>query len=178
MKQSLVRSFFRSLPPTVVCLFVLTGAAALSGCSAGGPISVVTAYGTGIKFSGLGTRYTWTPNPPDPRVVESGLDSLIRSSVEKHLSKKGFELGPTGAVDFWVDYRVARREKTYAGAVAFGETIEEGSLVLEVVDPNTRQFIWRGIARARIMDNDPPDVRKQRIENALNSLMNQFPKKK
>lgn len=178
MQPGFSRSFRQGAEWMLSGLFLVAGAASISGCNADGPISIVTTYGTGIKFSGLGARYAWAATAPDPRVVESGLDALIRSSVEKRLAKKGFESGSTGAVDFWIDYRVARREKTYAGAVAFGETIDEGSLVLEILDPGTRQFIWRGIARARIMDGDPVDVRKQRIENALSSLMNQFPKKK
>src|SRR5438067_232020 len=107
---------------SVMCLCALSSAAALVGCNAGGPITVVSAYGPGIKFSGLGPSYAWAPEPAEGRIGSPGLHELIHSYVEKRLAAKGFAKNSTGAADFLIDYRVGRREKTYAGAVAFGET--------------------------------------------------------
>lgn len=177
MKRSLLNSVRPRASSLIVALCALAGAAALAGCNAGGPISIASTYGPGIKFSGLGATYAWAPDAAEQRVGSAGFHELVRGSVEKHLAAKGFALNSTGTAGFWMDYRVERREKTYAGAVAFGETIEEGSLVLEVLDPATRQFLWRGIARARIMDSDPPEVRRQRLEAAMRGLMEKFPKK-
>ena len=150
---------------------------ALAGCNAGGPINVVSYYRPGVKFSGLGTTYTRTPNMPDHALGAANFHELIQNSVNKHLASHGFNLNSSGAVDFWVNYRLARNEKTYAGAVAHGQTIDVGSLVLEVFDPTTRKLIWRGIADTRILSSDSPEVRKNRLENAMRALMAKFPAK-
>lgn len=176
MKRSDVSTHL-PLAALIVSLTALLGIATLAGCNAGRPISIVSSYGPGIKFSGLGPTYAWAPDAAEQRAGSAGFHELVHNSVEKHLAAKGFILSPTGPADFWITYRVARREKTDAGAVAHGETIEVGSLVLEVLDPATRAFIWRGIARARIFDSDTPDVRKQRLEAAMRGLMEKFPKK-
>jgi hypothetical protein len=158
----------------VVLMAAITFAA---GCNAGGPIDIVSSYGPGIKFSGLGKPYAWAPNAGEQRVGAPGLHELVRSTVEKHLAAKGFTHDSTRHAAFLINYRIARSEKEYSGAVAHGETIEVGSLVLEVLDPSTRQLIWKGIARARIFDSDTPEVRKQRLEAAMRGLMEKFPKK-
>ena len=48
----------------------------------------------------------------------------------------------------------------------------------EVLEPESRKLIWRGIARARILDSNPPKVRNQRLIKALRGLMARFPDKK
>jgi hypothetical protein len=149
----------------------------LAGCNAGGPINVISYYGPGIKFSGLGTSYAWTPNQPEHTIGAASFHELVRNSVDKHLASRGFASNTAGTVDFWVDFRLGRGQKTYAGAIAHGETIEVGSLVLEVFDPASRKLIWRGIAETRIFGSDTPEVRKQRLEAAMSALMAKFPAK-
>jgi hypothetical protein len=160
-----------------VSLCILLVTILLTGCNAGGPITVNAAYGPGIKFSGLGRAYAWAADPNATPAGSPEMRELIRQAVDKHLAAKGFTLNTGGPVDFWVGYRVARNEKDYSGVVAFGQTIEEGSLVLDVINPTNRGLIWRGVARARIYDSDTPDVRRQRMEAAMRGLMDKFPKK-
>lgn len=147
----------------------------LCGCNPDGPITVTSGYGPGIKFSGLGPKYGWAPEGSE-RAGPQGLQEVVHASVERNLAAKGFELNP-GAPDFWIDYRVTRREKTDASVIAHGETVDEGSLILEVFDPAGRKLVWWGIARAQILDSDTPDVRKRRLESAMKQLMSKFPAK-
>ncbi len=163
--------------PLAVSLCATAIAAGLAGCSAGGPITYASSYGPGMKLSGLGSTYAWAPEGSEERAGTEELHELVHDSVDKHLAEQGFALKPSSPVDFWVTYRLARRQQADSTVLASGEIVEAGSLVLKVLDPASRELIWRGIARARIQESDPPDVRKQRLEAAVRGLMQRFPKK-
>jgi hypothetical protein len=157
-------------------LVALTACALNCGCTPGGPITITTAYGSGMKFNGLGSKYSWAPETGERQGGSPGFQNLVHEIVERNLAAKDFQLNPT-APDFWIDYRVAKREKTDASVVASGLTVEEGSLVLEVISASNREYIWWGIAKAQISDSDTPDLRKQRLEAAVKQLMTKFPAK-
>lgn len=176
---------YRKFPVRISCLGLSTALllGLFAGCNPEGHITVVSEYGKDIKFDGLGSNYAWIAEPA-PRVGSPELHDLIRTTAEKNLAEKGFVLTSEGQADFLVAHRVYRREKTDASVNPHGEIYEEGSLILDVLDPavpqspNTpRTRIWRGIARARIMDSDPPDLREKRMETAMKALMREFPKK-
>jgi hypothetical protein len=58
-----------------------------------------------------------------------------------------------------------------------GDVIQEGSLVLDVLDPGAGKLIWRGVAQARISLTASPDVREKRLNLAVRQLMKDFPPK-
>jgi hypothetical protein len=153
------------------------GISALGGCRTGESIAVSSAYGPGIKFSGLGPTYAWAANSSRPRLGPPEVHQILRTSVADRLAAKGFASAPDASASFLIDYDVARSERNDASMSAHGEVIEEGSIILEVSDVTTRQLIWRGVARARILDSDSPEVREKRINAALDSLMKSFPHK-
>jgi hypothetical protein len=138
---------------------------------------VSSYYGPGTKINGLGSGFAWSPDAPEPNLGTPEARALVRASFENHLTAKGFVAAPVDAADFWVTYRLSRRQKTDTEVAAFGEVVEEGALVLDVLDPASRKWVWRGIAQARLQDSDPPDVRKERLESAVQRLMEKFPAK-
>lgn len=158
------------------CIASIVALPLVTACTPGGPIAITTGYGPEIKFSGLGPNYAWSPEPSEKRLGAPGLHEAVQEFVEKNLTRKRFTLN-SAAPNFWVDYRVARREKTDASVIAHGQTVEEGSLILEVIDPPSRKNIWWGIARAQIRDSDSPEERRSRLEAAISQLMQKFPEK-
>jgi hypothetical protein len=56
-----------------------------------------------------------------------------------------------------------------------GEVFEEGSLVLDVLDPQSGKLIWRSVARARLDMATSPEVKEQRLTLAVQHLMKDFP---
>lgn len=161
-----------------VILGSLAAASLLTGCS---DIEVTSRYGPEAKLSGLGPAYSWAPASAPGQAERSlggvELERFLRDLLEKQLAAKGFALTPQGPVDFWIDYRLAKREETDAGVVPHGEVCEEGSLILDVTNPKTGKLIWRGIAKARIDKSNPPEVRRQRLTNAVTAVMKAFPPK-
>ena len=144
-------------------------------------IEVSSAYGPGVKLGGIGTTYALKALDEDTakkrRTVNPDFDKYLRETIERGLAENGFVRTEKGDVDFWLDYYVARFKGTDRRASAHGVTYDQGSLVMEVVDPDTRKLIWEGAAYARIQPSDPPDVREERINIAVRRLLEQFPKK-
>ena len=152
--------------------------ALLAGCS---DITVTSHYGPEVKLSKLGSTYAWAPSSPSDPVDRSGggaeFQQAVQGTFEQQLADKGFKLTPQGAVDFWVDYRLAKKLETDTGVVPSGEAYIEVSLTLNVVSPDTGKLIWRGVATTKLNNSNPPDVRKQRLTQAVRELMKAFPPK-
>jgi hypothetical protein len=161
--------------------FVLGGIliTAVAGCSGYTPAKVQSEYGPGVKFSGLGSSYDWVPGIKDKSgdaLADSPyLHDLIRQLVEEDLAAKGFTKKTSGSADFWVEYRVARRLRNQTDPADL--QYAEGSLVLYVIDPATRKWIWRSFAEARLQESNPPDVKKARLEATLRQMLKTFPTK-
>ena len=52
---------------------------------------------------------------------------------------------------------------------------EQGSLILEVVDPKTNKLMWRGVARARLSDGTSEEQKHARIKRAVARMLDRFP---
>lgn len=52
---------------------------------------------------------------------------------------------------------------------------DEGSLILDFVTPQTRELIWRGAAKAAIDEADSPNTKRERINEAVRRMLEQFP---
>lgn len=170
-----MRNNRRHIRSTASGVFWLAILATSGACSEARFMDVQSKYGPGIKFDGLGHRYQWTSNitpvTGDSMVDNPQLHELLKVTVQSQLETKGFEFVTDGQPDFWLSYRVARHQKRDP---MLGD-VEDGSLLLEVTDPQTRQFIWIGSVRARINNSDAPQRRKTRISDAVKAILKQFP---
>ena len=170
--------------PSIACARIGIGLLALTmlaGCSQTDPIQVKSRYGPGVRPSGLGPAFAWAPAPPtDPAgspLSNPEVRQLIHGTLERELAAKGFTLSTADAAGFWLDCRIGRREKTDASVNPHGDVIEEGSLVLDVLDPETGKLIWRGVAQARINREASPEMREKRLNLAVRELIKAFPPK-
>jgi hypothetical protein len=146
-----------------------------AGCS---DMKVTSHYAKDVKLSGIGSNYSWAASAASEASRSLGgaeVQQALEAALEKELTAKGFKKSDGGPADFWVDYRLAKKLETDTGVVPSGETYMAGSLILDVVSPKTGKPIWRGIAEARINSSNPPEVRKQRLAQAVRELMKVFP---
>ena len=51
---------------------------------------------------------------------------------------------------------------------------EVGTLLIDVLD-RQRSLIWRGSTSSRVRRNQGPEERQERIDTAVNAILNQFP---
>lgn len=163
----------------------------LSGCSG---MRITTDFDQTYNFSNLRT-YAWMEGkrsrPTDPSVDTSLLETRVKNAVDAELAMKGYEAVPADQADFHVGYHAAVRSKidAYTMSNFYGYRpgwgagysdvhvyeYDEGSLVLDIVDPDTNNLLWRGGAQAEVGDWDTPEKREARIREAVARILSRFP---
>jgi Domain of unknown function (DUF4136) len=122
---------------------------------------------------------------------DSLLDARIRDAVDRELGERGFRRIETGEPDFFAAYHVAQATQVEArtlyrgsghrhwGAGTWQDTqirqFEQGSLILDVLDPATGNLWWRGVAQTRIRPRLSPEERTELVNRAVATLLAQFP---
>jgi hypothetical protein len=174
-------------------LTVLIAAAALSGCST---MKIHTDYDPGRDFSRL-QSYAWLPSPPqrtgDPRIDNSLLNARIRTAVDAQVAERGYRMTSPEEADFLISYHAGLENKldvnTIHSSYGYGrgrwyggggsETIvreyEQGTLLLDFLDPKTRELMWRGSASDRIKRKDSPEESQKRVNEAVAAILKRFP---
>jgi hypothetical protein len=160
----------------------------LCGCS---QIRVRSDFDPGADFSQLRT-YAWLPGMDatnDPRLDTKLLDRRVRESVDRHLAAKGYRKVDT-APSFHVAYHVYVNRQTQSFHEPIGPygyswwgargpvnsyQYDEGSLLVDVIDPGTNVLMWRGAATAIIDPRASVKEREERVDKAVASLLEKFP---
>ena len=171
---------------------LLTGS--LGACSG---MKITADYNpeTAPNFSAYQT-YAWLPQPirRDPRVYNSITENRVRRSVDNSLSAGGYRKLASGTPDFLVAWQAAIEGKVdvtmvngYYGYGSRGwgawsaepmvREYDEGTLILDVVDAESRELVWRGVAQAQVSLNANPDERGRKINEAVSKILSRFPPK-
>lgn len=140
----------------------------------------------------------------DPRIDDNPfLESRVHAAVDRELSAKGFMLKNSGTPDFLVAYHVSLDQKrsvqhlndyygygpgwgyTYPGtrppgyyrgsSSSYVYTYDEGTLILDIVNPEGRQLMWRGAARDEVKFSNTPSKEGTQLNEAVNRLLERFP---
>jgi hypothetical protein len=132
--------------------------------------------------------YAWQPSP-DP--AKGAWNQAIVEAVDKQLKAKGLTKVDANP-DVWVVYSRSIRKDTTAlsggyifdplnsgegspGVPAIPTTWKEGTLVLELNDPNTRHVVWRGSVSDTIRDNENKNLKA--LDKGIAKLFRQYPPK-
>jgi len=161
-----------------------------AGCSS---VSVNADYDTTADFSRLKT-WAWFTGPQRPNPEIDGLtDGRIRAAIEAELPGRGLTTAPAEAADVHVTYHAAVRQKieAYPTAAGYGYgygrgfgvagtgvdvvTYDEGTLVVDLIDPKSKNLLWRGTARGVVHRDATPEERETRIRDAVKKILAQFP---
>jgi len=139
----------------------------------------------------------------DPRIDGNTLlQSRIRNAVDDELNFKGFKKAEAGKADFWITFHVTLDQKTQiqtinsmnnypygwggmyggyysnsalAGRDTFVYSYDEGSIIVDIIDANTRKLLWRGTATDQVHFSDKPEEKEQKINEAIKKLLETFP---
>jgi len=175
--------------------------AAIGGCST---MTSNYDYDRSVSFSGFKT-YGWLPDPQkktgDLRIDGNSLLALrIRNAVESQLTAKGYTKQSTGNSDFLVGYHVTLKKKTTAimlnnsygmswreryrygpsgrvGGPPETYSYDEGTLILDMVDPKTRKLVWRGSATDQVSLSANREAKQEKVNEAVKQILEQFPPK-
>ena len=165
----------------------------LQGCSRQ---MVAYDYDPAIDFVAF-KSYSWLKREPttssDPRVSNDLLRERIVRNIDAALQRKNYVKVGSDKADFLVAYQIGIEKRTDVDTVRTGvgfgyrfwdvgfqtDTIvreyNQVSLYIDVIDPNTRKLIWRGIREYRYSSGGTVAERDARIQALVTEILNGFP---
>lgn len=147
-------------------------------------------YVPGTDFSRYHS-YRWVP-VEGAAPVDQITDAQVRQAVDQQLAAKGLVKAEADPVDLYIGYQTAMQQQqqlnAFGGGVGwrFGggmatvttQTIEVGTLALDVYDPAAKQLLWRGSVTESLHGSSSPDKKQKELDKALAKLLKDFPPKK
>jgi hypothetical protein len=134
--------------------------------------------------------YRWIANKPalkPPRPVDHALlEKRIKKTVDDELAAKGYVLAEGAKPDFLITFHIGAQNKVDVTHYGYrygprgrwwGHQVEvhrykEGTLLIDIVDPETEQLVWRGSAVDAI--RRPQDL-DDTLYEAVQKIMAKFP---
>ena len=121
------------------------------------------------------------------------LDRRVRAAVDRELQVRGMKKVAAADAEFLVNYltvtKTKREENQVTTSMGYGlgswglgvrtETrvrdYEEGSLIIDIVNPADKELVWRGRSRSRVVESSTPEKRTEKINAAVQAIMEGFP---
>lgn len=173
---------------------ILLLVALLVGCQT---LTVRTDFDPSASFEQR-QRWAWLEPPliegRDPFADNTLLRKRVRSAVEAALSARGYrEVAEPEAADFLVTYSVILDERVRVdGGTAIGigaydrfgygrvysgpsvRNYQESTLIIDVLEPETRDLIWRGWAGG-VLDTRDRERSRTRLQDGVRQILEEFP---
>jgi len=149
---------------------------------------VRTNYMPGTDFSKYHT-YKWVN-------IEGGahpnqiVDQEIKQAIDAQLAAKGLTKTDAEQADLYIGYQIAVDQEKQWNAYGMGgglrwggmgtatsSTITNGTLVLDMYDPSTKQLVWTGNASKTLDPSNNPQKNEKNINKAMQKLLKSFPPK-
>lgn len=159
----------------------------LSGCAS----NVVTDYNSATEF-GSYSSWAFADNNDSSGFVS--LDGArVQNAVESELDRKTMKKVADDEADLLVSYRVEKVDRldttglSYGlglgrGAFGFGfstappvREVQEGKLVVELVDSETSQVVWRGVSKRYLNEDQSPQYRRELIDEVIADMFAKYP---
>ena len=177
----------------LVCFLVIWLAAACS------PVKVQTDVASTLNFSEMKT-FGWLETSASPgegaRINNPELASLVRTAIEKNLQAKGFV--KNGKADFLINWlgAIDKKVKTESiqhfysgygyGALSNSKnaksgqatpvtSYEEGTIVIDILDPQKHVVLWRGKGTRRLTKGMSEAQVVQYIDLSVAEILKSFP---
>jgi hypothetical protein len=126
--------------------------------------------------------YSFFTSPAKAGQAETIVDQTINSSLKEGLAAKGLtEVAPGQAPDFLVAHHVKTQQKLDVepgyGFYGFGGTdvtqYTEGTLIVDFIDPQTKQVFWRGTATDVVSHPESPNTGK--LSKVVGQIVDRYP---
>jgi len=148
-------------------------------------------YDTKTDFASLRT-YDWHPIPAKADIDRLNVER-IKNAVDAQMAAKGLRKTPDNP-DFLIASHIGKKEKVRIADWGYGYgpygrywggyggprgvdvyKYEEGSLILDFVEPKSKKLIWRGSAKAQTNTVKTPEKREKLITEAVQKILEKFP---
>lgn len=149
---------------------------------------VVTGCGATIHTStasnaDIGRYKTFAFYTPPYRQSESIADQTIQSSLARDLEARGLTEARGGHPDFLIAYHVKEQQRLDADTVGYGfygwggpgmvTEYTQGTLIVDFIDPQTKNVFWRGTATDVVNHPDSPDTAK--LAKVVGQIVDRYP---
>jgi hypothetical protein len=166
-------------------LIGLAVALLLQACSS---TNVTTDFDRQANFAKYRT-FGWMPVPDNANQMFN--NSLIRKHVQNAvtsaLTAKGMHPS-AGSPDILIAYHMGVKDKIDVTSWGYGygrwgawggrnvdvHKYKEGTMVIDLVDPSTKELVWRGIGRGAVERGNP----ETSINKAVSEILEQYPPEK
>ncbi len=127
--------------------------------------------------------YAWAPSmaaleDPDGKWIPVGfdMDSEIRFLIDQELRSKGMSFADakpdaviTYALVIDMDVQAEVLQKIY-GSRADLSKLQEGALLIGLIDPNTKGIVWAGAARGQVREKSTAELAKARLSKVVKGI--------
>lgn len=164
-------------------------AALLALCMACAPVTTRWDYDPEADFSQYKT-FNWLPadkraDPDQNNWDHPFVDKRIEQALIVALKSKGFEKA-AAQPDLLVAYRFTVKQKTavhvydppypYWGPQPTQvRHLREGTLIIDLVDPRTRQLVWRGWGVGDFEAATRPDLSREYLATTVKEILKNYP---
>lgn len=149
---------------------------------------VKSNYMPGTNFAKYHT-YKWV-------IIQGGshpnqiMDAEIKQAIDAQLAAKGLSKVEADNADLYVGYQVAIDQEKQWNAFGMGgglrwggmgtatsSTISNGTLVLDMYDPATKQLVWTGNATKTLDPSNNQEKNQKNLDKAMQKLLKNYPPK-
>ena len=154
-------------------------------------------------FSALKT-FGWLPDSDTPaddvRLNDPRVRNTVRTAVEQALAAKGYEQVERQQADFLVTWFGAIEQKIkkesidhfyapYGYGTLYRDPVlnteaprnileyEQGTIIIDIIDPQSRKLIWRGSGSGRIAENQPEQTALRNLNRSVTRILAPFPER-
>ncbi len=159
----------------------------MAGCAS----NVVTDYNTSAVF---GNYSSWAYAPMDQGSGFASLDDArVRSAVERELNRKAMKKAEKDNADLLVSWQIVSEERLEQSGLGLGfgfgrgnfgwalsapppvREVTEGKLVVELVDQESEEVVWRAASRRYLNENQSPETRRKLIDEVVAEMFSKYP---
>ena len=172
--------------------------------SACATVNVSTDYDMAYDFSSLGS-YAWLKPKEkvltDPYVDNDLMRQRVKRAVDGAMEAKGLRLVAEQSIaDVLVSYHLSSHQKLsiskyhsyfgyypcrfcYPGGIHdHGHNVDvrqyrAGSFIVDIIDPETRALVWRGVSERRLPQSATPEERDAFVNEIITAILQKFPAK-
>jgi hypothetical protein len=117
------------------------------------------------------------------------VDAEIKQAVDSQLAAKGLTKTDSDKADLYVGYQIAIDQEKQWNAYGMGgprwggmasatsSTISNGTLVLDMYDPTTKQLVWTGNATKTLDPSGNQEKNQKNLDKAMQKLLKNYPPK-
>jgi hypothetical protein len=170
---------------TALLMWIVVSVLTLAACN---PTYIQHDYDQDADFNQYETfawmeQTTMTEGTPQA-VQQSGLyEARIKRAVNEGLEKKGLRLVDSEP-DLFIAYHIGIQDYTEIRRTGTGwgydrntrvDQFQEGTFILDLIDANKDQLVWRGIAEGVLDEYPTPEKMDRDVKNMVQRLLKKYP---